>query len=75
MLEVAFRDIQKGVYIQTRREADLFNVAHFKLKSKTNTKLVRDLLFADDSALVAHTPYGIQALVDRFAISARQFSF
>ena len=74
MLEVAFRDIQEGVYIQTRKDADLFNVAHFKSKSKTTTNLVRDLLFADDSALVAHTPDGIQVLVDRFATAARQFS-
>ena len=29
MLEVAFKDIQEGVYIQTRKEADLFNEAHF----------------------------------------------
>ena len=74
MLEVAFKDIQEGVYIQTRKEADLFNVAHFKSTSRTTTKVVRELLFADDSALVAHTPDGIQALVDRFATAARQFS-
>ena len=54
MIEVAFKDIQEGVYIQTSKEADLFNVAHFKLKTKTTTKLVSDLLFADDSALVTH---------------------
>ena len=33
-----------------------------------------DLFFADDSALVAHSPDSIQALVDRFASAARQFS-
>jgi hypothetical protein len=74
MLEVAFKDSSEGVYIQTRREADLFNVAQFKAKSKTTTKLIRDLLYADDSALVAHHPDDIQALVDRFVAAARQFS-
>ena len=48
-------------------------MAHFKLKTKTATKSVRDFLFADDSALVAHSPDGIQALVDRFFSAARQF--
>ena len=45
MLEVALKDIQEGVYIQTRKEADLFNAAHFKSKTKAATKLVNDLLF------------------------------
>ena len=42
--------------------------------TKTATKFVRDLLFADDNALVAHSPDGIQALMNRFASAARQFS-
>ena len=74
MLEVAFKDSSEGVYIQTRKEADLFNVAHFKSRNRTTTKLVRDLLFADDSALVAHDSDDIQTLVDRFADAARMFS-
>lgn len=74
MLEVAFRDSSEGVYIQTREKADLFNVAQFKSKNKTKTKLVRDLLFADDSALVAHKLDEIQALVNSFATAAKEFS-
>ena len=74
MLEVAFRDSSEGIYIQPRKEADLFNVAHFKAKSKTTNKLVRDLFFADDRALVAQQPNDIQALVDRLATAARQLS-
>ena len=70
----SFQGHPGGVYIQTRKEADLFNVAHVKSKTRTATKLVRDLFFADDSALVAHSPDSIQALVDRFASAARQFS-
>ena len=70
----SFQGHPGGVYIQTRKETDLFNVAHVKSKTRTATKLVRDLFFADDSALVAHSPDSIQALVDRFASAARQFS-
>ena len=52
MLDEAFRDTD-GVYISSRQSTDLFNVAHFRAKTKTTRILVRELLFADDSALVA----------------------
>ena len=48
MLDEAFRDIR------SRQSSDLFNVAHFRAKTKTSRILMRELLFADDSALVAH---------------------
>ena len=34
MLEVAISDIQEGVYIQTRKEADLLNVANFQIQNQ-----------------------------------------
>ena len=34
MLNDAFRDMGDGVYIQSRHSADLFNVAHFRAKTK-----------------------------------------
>ena len=40
MLEVAFDDSLDGVSIQTPRYADLFNVAHFKARTKTSQKIV-----------------------------------
>ena len=45
MLDEAFRDM---VYIQPRQSADIFNVAHFRAKTKTTRILLRELLFADD---------------------------
>ena len=51
MLEEAFRDMEDGVYIQSRQNADLFTVAHIRAKAKTTNILVRELLFADDSTL------------------------
>ena len=48
-------------------------MSHFKAKTKTEPILVQELLFADDSAIVAHTAEGTQALVDRFESAARSF--
>ena len=50
-----------GVYIQSRQGADLFNVVHFRAKTKTTRILMRELLFADDSALVVHSTEEIDA--------------
>ena len=76
MLEMAFKDTSEGVYIQTRKEADLFNVAQLQAKSKTSTKVVREMLFADDSALAAHSACAedVQSLLEKFARTAHQFS-
>jgi len=60
MLEVAFEDSCEGVYMKTRKGADLFDVAHVKSKSNTATELVKDLLFAGDSTLVVLHSHAIQ---------------
>ena len=73
MLDDAFRDMGDGVYIQSRQSADLFNVAHFKVKTKTTRILMRQLLFADDSALVAHSAEEMQKIVDAFSDASKKF--
>ena len=73
MLEEAFRDMGDGIYIQSRQNADLFTVAHFRAKTKTTNILVRELLFADDSALIAHSAEEIQRIVDAFANASSKF--
>ena len=73
-LDEAFRDIMgDGVYIQSRQSADLFNVAHFRAKTKTTRILMRELLFADDSALVAHSAEEMQKIVDAFSNASKKF--
>ena len=66
MLEEAFRDMGDGIVIQSRQNADLFTVAHFRARTTTTNILVRELLFADDSALIAHSAEEIQSIVDAF---------
>ena len=73
MLEEAFKDMGDGIYIQSRQNADLFTVAHFRAKTKTTNILVRELLFADDSALIAHSAEEIQRIVDVFANASSKF--
>ena len=73
MLDEAFRDLEDGIYIQSRQDANLFNVSHFRAKTKTTRVLVRELLFADDSALVAHTMEDIQKIVDAFSSASKKF--
>ena len=72
MLEEAFKDMGDGIYIQSRQNADLFTVAHFRAKTKTTNILVRELLFTDDSALIAHSAEE-QRIVDAFANSSSNF--
>ena len=72
MLDDAFRDMGDSVYIQSRQIADLFNVVHFRAKTKTTQILMRELLFADDSALVAHSAQ-MQNIVDAFSNASKKF--
>ena len=74
MLNGAFRKVKEGIYIQTISGADLFNVSHSKSKTRTTKHLVKEMLFVDDSALVAHGASEMQLLVDRFVRAAAQFS-
>ena len=65
MVDEAFRYMGDGVYIQS--SADLFNVTHFKPKTNTLRILMRDLLFANDNALVAHSAEEMQKIVDAYS--------
>ena len=56
----------------SRQSADLFNVAHFRAKTKTTRILMRELLFADDSALVAHSAEEMQKIVDAFSDASKK---
>ena len=73
MLDEAFRDMEDGVYIQSRQSADLFNVAYFRAKTKTTRILMRELLFADDTALVAHSTEEMQKILDAFSDASKNF--
>ena len=48
-------DDKDGIYIRFRTDGCLFNLRHLLAHTKTKEKLIRELLFIDDAALVAHT--------------------
>ena len=73
LLSEAFRDMGDGVYMKSRQSVDLFNVAHFRAKTKTTRILVRELLFAYDSALVAHSVEKMQKTMDVFSDASKTF--
>ena len=74
VLSEVFQDMGDGVYIQSRQSADLFNVAKFRAKTNATRILMRELLFADDSALVAHSAEDMQKIVDVFSDASKKFS-
>ena len=73
MLDVAFQGRREGVYIQSRQDADLFKMTHFKARTKCTLTLVRELLFADDSALIAHSPERMQQVMNAFSDASKKF--
>ena len=73
MLEALGTNLSKGVYIRTRSDGKLFNLARLKSSTKTREICVRDLLYADDSALVSTDPEEIQEIVEHFAMASTMF--
>eukprot|EP00914_Ancora_sagittata_P004027 GHVO01008857.1.p1 GENE.GHVO01008857.1~~GHVO01008857.1.p1 ORF type:complete len:413 (-),score=24.97 GHVO01008857.1:417-1655(-) len=67
MLQDAFEHNDKGISIRFRYDGGSFNLRRLQAKTKTSSMLLRDLLYADDCALVAHSQSDAQAMVDDFA--------
>ena len=63
----------EGVYVRYRLDSSLFNVRRFQAHTKTQERLIQDLLFADDAVLVAHTDQALQRVTSCLADSSRLF--
>ena len=64
VLETMSANLASGIYNQTCSDGKLFNLAHLKAETRTNTLCVRELLYADDMALVATNYNDIQEIVN-----------
>ncbi|KAI8506599.1 hypothetical protein Bbelb_160260 [Branchiostoma belcheri] len=73
VIEEMSDDDLEGIYIRTRSDGGLFNLARLKSQRHVLVKCIRELLYADDSALVAHTLDSIQRLLEKFAEAARAY--
>ena len=73
LLRHAFGTAQEGIYLQTRSDGGLFNLAHLKARTKVHEALIRDMLFADDAAVMTHTQRELQLLMDCFSQACKDF--
>jgi len=55
VLWFAFHDCDIGVYFRFRTSGRIFNLRRFQARTLVQESLVRDLLYADDADLVAHS--------------------
>ena len=55
LLKHAFGTAEEGVYLHTRSDGRLFNLARLRAKTKVREVLIRDMLFADDADVATHT--------------------
>ena len=56
-----------------RIDGSLFNLRLLQANRQTQVRLIRDLLFADDATLVAHTEQVLQRITSCFADESRLF--
>ena len=73
LLKRAFGSSYLGIKLHTRTDGNLFNLARLKSKRKVKTFTVRDLLCADDAALVAHSAQDLQTLLSQFSSAFSDF--
>jgi len=70
MLLDAFHSNDPGINIHYRTDGGIFNLRRLATKSKITELLARDLLYADDCALAAHSLQDAQTITDCFARAA-----
>ena len=73
LLKYALDTTTEGIYFRTRSDGRLFNLARIRAKTKVRKFLIRDMLFADDAAVVAHTQEELQSLMDCFSQACKDF--
>ncbi|XP_038062349.1 uncharacterized protein LOC119732818 [Patiria miniata] len=74
LLSFAFGSSPEGVYLPSRADGKLFNLARLRSKTKVTSVLLREMLFADDASLASHTETGLQQLVDRLSYACKEFA-
>ena len=73
LLQYAFVVCAEGVYVWTRSDGKLSNIARLCAKTKAYVVLIWELLFADNAALTSHSEEGLQHLVDKLSHACKEF--
>ena len=73
MLSCAFTTSTEGVYLHTRADGKQFKLARLRAKTKVSHVVIREMLFADDAALVTHTTEDLQQLMDIHSHACNEF--
>ena len=55
---------EDGIQLEYRLDGSLFNIRRLKAHTKTTTRQLVDLQYADDAALMAHTAESMQRILD-----------
>ncbi len=71
VFRVAFRDDPDGIYVKYRTSGRVFNLRRLLSATKVSFALIRDLLYADDCDIVAHTETKLQLFMDSFSGACR----
>ena len=75
LLGYAFKGTEDDIHLYRRSDGKLFNMQRLQAKSKRWKKSNKEMLFADDAALLAHSESKLQALIDRLQDTCEKFSF
>ena len=70
---VAFYENTDGIYIRYRTSGSVFNVPRLLSQRKVSSSLVRELLYADDCDIVAHSEDELQCFMNRFVSVCNSF--
>ena len=73
LLSSVSEHLSTGVFIRTRSNGKLFKLARLKASTKTRELCIREVLFADDAAIVAHTLEDITEICKQFEQAATMF--
>ena len=73
LLKHAFGKATEGIYLHSRSDGKLFNLARLRAKTKVREISIQDMLFADDAAVATHSEHQLQSLVDCFSQACRDF--
>ena len=72
-LLLCFKHFTEGVYLHTRSDGKLFNLARLRAKTKVRKVLIRELLFADDATPTTHKHEELQQLISQFSHTCKEF--